>query len=57
MTYVYKVPEIQLEKLYELSERTGAPIARHIRNAIDVYLKRNEPGGDLYQVFDRRDKK
>ena len=56
MTYIYKVPEVQLEKLYEIKERTKVAISNHIRSAIDIYLKRYEPGGDLYQILDRRNK-
>ena len=54
MTYVYKVPEIQLGKLYEVREKTGIPIARHIRKAIDDYLEINWPGGDLHKILNGR---
>jgi hypothetical protein len=56
MTYVYKVPEVQLEKLHEIKEKTNVPISNHIMSASDIYLKRYEPGGDLYKILDRRNK-
>ena len=48
MTYVFKVPEYQMDKLYEIKDATGTSISKHIKTALDEYLKRFEPGGDLY---------
>ena len=40
----YYLSKVQLEKLKELSSKTGLSISEHIRRAIDLYLKelRNE---------------
>lgn len=56
MTYVYKVPEAQLAELNLIKNVTNEPISKHIRSAIDIYIKRYKPGGDLYEIHIRRDK-